>query len=328
MTRSREALGHPVRNFVKPHASSNSTGGSSYTRSPQQGHELVTSQLASNVHADRISTETHKQMNDMNTPNGTIITEQIFETSPIFDWDKNAVFRPPARYYGPTSFSAVFNEGARLSDDLNIGEAGRKHPATWPFGQPLLGRERPSAPSVRMSQVVKALWNIPSRAVCEKLLGTFASLHQYLMNPVMIRHCIETLWSNFGDELDGPRTPEKLARIANVMFKNEEKPLPPAPEDGITWLYGFMGQNLRFEMIGMLFCFFGMSYQTLQDWDELFQSTDNEGRDRKETSWRMKECADICLKMCEISEENNEISLALMLCTLILSSVCTGDESK
>jgi hypothetical protein len=42
----------------------------------------------------------------------------------------------------------------------------------------------------------------------------------------------------------------------------------------------------------------------------------------------MKECADICLKMCEISEENNEISIALMLCSMALESVCTGDESR
>jgi hypothetical protein len=148
------------------------------------------------------------------------------------------------------------------------------------------------------------------------------------MRTVMIRHCIETLWSNFGAELDGPRTSEKLARIADVLLKNEERPLPPAPEDGMEWLNGFMGQNLRFEMIGMLFFFFGLSYQSLQEWDELFQVPENDGRDRRETSWRMKECADICLKMCEISEENNEISIALMFLKSMLESVCTGDESE
>lgn len=175
---------------------------------------------------------------------------------------------------------------------------------------------------------MKALWNIPSREICEKLLETLSALHNYLQNDVMVKHCIETLFSTFGDELAVPRTSEKLVLIADVMFRNEERPLPPAPEDGMNWINGFMGPNLRFETLGMLFCFFGMSYQTLQDWDPLFQSPENNGRDRKETSWRMKECADICLKMCEISEENNEISIALMHCISILESVCTGDESK
>lgn len=195
------------------------------------------------------------------------------------------------------------------------------------FGQPLLGRERPSAPTVRMNQIVKALFNIPSKEICERLLGTFSSLHHFLMNPVVLRHCVETLWSTFGAELAEPRTPEKLSLIADVLFQNEGKPLPPPPEDGMEWLDGFMGPNMRFEMLGMLFCFCGMAYQTLQDWDVLFQDPKNHGRDRKQASWRMKECADICLKMCEISEENNEISIALMLCSMILESVCTGDES-
>jgi hypothetical protein len=144
--------------------------------------------------------------------NGT--TQSLVASSPLYDWDSDAAFRRSARYYGPTSFSAVFTEGVELSADLNIYEDARKHPAKWyaslfsservfcsfslslsnlnscrPFCQPLLGRERPSAPTVRMNQVVKALFNIPSREICEKLLGTFASIHNYLMNPVLLRHC-------------------------------------------------------------------------------------------------------------------------------------------
>lgn len=322
MTRSRDNTELPNPDSVSRNTPSNST---SHMFSPQQGNQAVDLHSPSKQYDKSLGIL--NQENETDTSEETTITDQIFENSPIFDWDKDTAFRQSARYYGPTSFSAVFSEGAKLSEDLDIGEARRKHPANWPFGQPLLGRERPSAPSVRMHQVLKALWNIPSREMCEKLLGTFDSLHHYLMNSVMIRHCIETLWSSFGAELDGPRTYEKLARIANVLFKNEEMPLSQAPEDGMDWLNGFMGQNLRFEMMGMLFCFFGMSYQTLQDWDEIFQAPENGGRDRKETSWRMKECADICLKMCEISEENNEISIALMVCNAVLESVCTGDES-
>lgn len=178
-----------------------------------------------------------------------------------------------------------------------------------------------------MNQIVKALFNIPSREICEKLFRAFGSLHTYLVNPTFTRHCVETMWSTFGAELAEPRTSDKLARIAEVMFVNEETPLPIPSEDGMEWLDTFMGRNMRFETMGMLFCFFGMAYHTLQDWDELFQVPENHGRDRKQTAWRMKECADICLKMCEISEENNEISIALDHCALVLESVCTGDES-
>jgi len=171
------------------------------------------------------------------------------------------------------------------------------------------------------------------------------------MKVTLVGHAISTLWETFGEQLSIPRTPEKLTPIAETLFRNEEKDLPPAPDDGMEWLNTFTGPNLRFEMMGMVFCFFGMAYHSLLDGDARFSIPENHGRDRKQTTWRMKECADVCLKMCEISETSkiiferthalisleillittltdNEISVALMLCTVILESACTGDESR
>ena len=209
------------------------------------------------------------------------------------NWETDAVFPRSARYYGPTSFSSVFTE----NDLLDSSEGQRVHPSSWPFGQPLLGRDRPSAPTVRMNQIIRALWNIPSRDICESLMDTFKSHVHITMNVVLVRHTISTLWSTFGEQLAVPRTSEKLTPIAEVLFKNEERTLPPAPDDGMEWLNTFTGPNLRFEMLGMLFCFFGMAYHCLLDGDPRFSIPENYGRDRKQTAWRMKECADICLKM-------------------------------
>jgi hypothetical protein len=52
---------------------------------------------------------------------------------------KDAVYPQSARYYGPTSFSAVFLEHqATASEDLlELGEDVRRHPGAWKFGQPL-----------------------------------------------------------------------------------------------------------------------------------------------------------------------------------------------
>lgn len=208
-------------------------------------------------------------------------------------WEDDAVFPRSARYYGPTSFSSVFKENALLDNS----DEHRRHPSSWQFGQPLLGRDRPSAPTVRMNQIIKTLWNTPSQEICESLLGTFSSHHHVLMNIVLVRHAIATLWSTFGEQLTMPRTPEKLTPIAETLFRNEEKTLPPAPDDGMQWLNTFTGPNLRFEMLGMIFCFFGMAYHSLLDGDARFAVPENHGRDRKQTAWRMKECADVCLKM-------------------------------
>ena len=224
-------------------------------------------------------------------------------------WDDDTVLPRSARYYGPTSFSSVFKENALLDSS----EEHRRHPSSWQFGQPLLGRDRPSAPTVRMNQIIKTLWNIPSQEICESLLSTFVSYHHILMNVTLVKHTIVTLWSTFGEQLTMPRTPEKLTPIAETLFKNEEKILPPAPDDGMEWLNTFTGPNLRFEMLGMMFVFFGMAYQSLLDGDARFAVPENHGRDRKQTTWRMKECADVCLKMCEISETSAYLKKASLL---------------
>ena len=335
MTRPRVSTVIPSPSPVSPNASSTSRSSHLFspaiTASSQFRPEITQSPEISQHSASLASRNIDPALTEqsqgltLHTPPMDLNSKPPFNR---FNWDKDAVFQRSARFYGPTSFSAVFNENVDLSEDLNIGDNGRKHPSTWPFGQPLLGRDRPGAASVRMNHIVKALWNIPSQDICEKLLDAFDSLHHITLQKIMITHCIRTLWSTFGTGLAAPRSEERLSLIADVMFKNEETPLPVAPEEGMAWINGFMGPNLRFEMLGLLFCFFGMAYQTLQEWDPLFQVLENNGMDRKQTSWRMKECADVCLKMCELSEENNEISIAAQLGTAVLESVCTGDESE
>jgi hypothetical protein len=257
----------------------------------------------------------------------SVVKRDIFSTwKPKAGWSE-MVFRRSARYYGPTSFAAIFSE--HHEDLLDIGEDIRKHPGAWPFGVPLLGRERPNGPTARTKQTVKALLNIPSREVCEMLLANFDSIRCYSsMDSIMVSHCITSLWSTFESELSGPREEEPLARIADVLFDNEETPLAPSPDDPIEWMNTFTGPNIRFEMMGLLFCFFGLGFMALQDWDPVFEAPENDGRDRKQTAWRMKECAGVCLKMCDDSETVNYLVSALIFSLKRLETGCTGDDSK
>lgn len=148
-----------------------------------------------------------------------------------------------------------------------------------------------------MNQVIKALCYMPSQDICESLLIEFQSQYHILMNSVLIKHALAGLWSTFREQLSMPRTSEKLSVIAETLFNNEKKPLPPTPDDGMEWLNTFTGPNLRFEMLGMLFCCFGLAYHTLSDRDYRFSIPESCGRDRRQSSSKMKECADVCLKM-------------------------------
>ena len=265
-------------------------------------------------------------INPQHAPELPAAKKDIFSTwKPKAGWS-DMVFRRSARYYGPTSFAAIFSE--HQEDLLDIGEDIRKHPGAWPFGVPLLGRERPNGPTARTKQTVKALLNIPSKEVCEMLLGTSDTVRQTCLDPAIIRHCITTLWSTFEVELSGTRDEEPMARIADVLFENEETPLAPSPDDPAEWMNTFTGSNIRFEMMGMLFCFFGLGFMSLQDWDPVFKAPENDGRDRKQTAWRMKECAEVCMKMCDDSETVNYLVPALILSLKRLETGCTGDDSK
>ncbi|RFU26277.1 hypothetical protein B7463_g10038, partial [Scytalidium lignicola] len=223
---------------------------------------------------------------------GKSLTIRGYETPEGINWydrssEINIAIPQHPKYHGPTSFSSVFTENDLLDNNEEHGRA----PFPWPFGEPLLGRGGQSASTTGMNQIVMTLWNIPSHAICNSLIDEFESQYHILSMPTI---------------------PEKLGLIAETLFKNGKTPLSPAPDDGMEWLNTFTGQNMRFEMLGMLFCFFGFAYHCLPDEDPRFSTPENCGRNRKQSSWRMKECADICLKMNKISE---------------MKSLCTGDES-
>lgn len=175
--------------------------------------------------------------------------------------------------------------------------------------------------------ITKALWNIPSLSSCNRLLERYHDLVEFSIMPeFMIKYLVTTIYSTFGSVLAEPRSKEKFIPFVETLLKNEETPLPPSPDDGIAWLDTFSGSNIRFEAIGLLFCFIGRAYQSLADGDPLFQKEENHGRNRRQTSWRMNECADVMGKMCDCTDTVNEIVVAFRVAIFVLESSVVGDE--
>ncbi|KAH8811829.1 hypothetical protein F5884DRAFT_671116 [Xylogone sp. PMI_703] len=248
--------------------------------------------------------------------------------SPGSSGSGDTVVQRSSTYHGPTSFLAVFNEHrAKFQGDLlDVGEYG-PNPSDSEFGESILGTRISTAPSTRIDFVVKALQNIPPKEVCQRLIDTFdCILYDISLNEIMIRHCNSSIWSSFEAHLQVPRTPDQLGIIAKILFKNEGSPLLPAPVDGLEWLNTITGFNMRLEVLGLLFCFFGLAFLSLQERDPALKAPGVYGRNRKEAAWRMKECAGICLKMCECTDTVNEFVAALTISILVLESTCLGDE--
>ena len=152
-------------------------------------------------------------------------------------------------------------------------------------------------------------------------------MHDPTLDSTIIKYCISSLWQQFESELT-ERSNTTLATIADVLFDNEETPLPPSPDDAFAWLDTFTGTNIRFEMLGILFSFFGLAYLFLQDSDPLLTIPEHEEGGKKKIAWRMKECADVCLNMCDSAETVNFLVTALVFNLKVLESGCTGDESS
>lgn len=280
---------HPAPMTRGPATSKYSSG--IYSRKPNgpeqpQGPNIATSR----PEASRVA---HQQPRPTHNSNLVSRSPASHTTSAGRSSEGDAPAPRPTKYYGPTSFSSIFTENDLLDANDNRGRVTSPRA----LNEGLLGPNSPSSLTVRMNQVIAALWHMPSQSICESFLSQFESQYHVLMNAVMIEHAVAGLWSLFGDHLSAPRSSEKLSAIAETMFNNEEKALPPSPDNGTEWLNTFTGENLRFETMALVFCFFGFAYHTLLDGDYRFTLSESCGRDRKEAGSKMKECADICLKM-------------------------------
>ena len=237
----------------------------------------------------------------------------------------------PAGFFGPTSYAAVFRE-----NQVNIGEdlwnAGQEEDS----GPESLLRQLPSSfneddqwkTSERLNLGIGILLHFPDRNLSQRLLERNFKLCDQVFHEPTMRVCHESMWSAYGNFLTDPRQSELLSSMAKKLFRNGSMPLPPCRSTR-EWLESFIGERLRWVLIGTLFAMFGLSTMTLSDWDPLFTS-DEEGHtgDRKSYARKMGECADTCLILCEDGGAVNEFVIWLMFHNHVLNSFYNADISQ
>lgn len=151
------------------------------------------------------------------------------------------------------------------------------------------------------------------------------------MEPLITR-AVDSLWDVWGAELAEPRSEKGVAGVVERLSFNGlnaakgrgEGEEEEGERDAESWMEMFVGGNMRWEVLGVVFSCLGMGCMALQEGDE-FLSGDGTKEGRKEAAWRMKECTDVCLAMCD--DVLNEFVVLLMMNNMILESYCVGDES-
>lgn len=229
---------------------------------------------------------------------------------------QTTLFRRSGPQHATTSFSAVFHEnqvqispGLLDSDDEGPGAQVRIY-------------DDPA----RMKLATQTLRDFPTYETCERLLVSLPILHDPWLSPKMISHCLKSVWSTFGAALQDSTSNSGLSSMARELFINGET--AASPDDDQVWVNWYSGSLLRWEMIGILFTFFGLSMMHLQDWDPVFALAEQQGRLRKAASQRMKECADVCLSLRNTDHPTNDLVVCLLRNVGKLYSQIAGDECE
>jgi hypothetical protein len=161
--------------------------------------------------------------------------------------EEASMFKPSAGFYGPTSFSAVFQDH---ESDLDP-QKDTLHGLT-----PTLA-ENEEQVSARTTLGIKLLNLLPNQATCDRLMELYASkgTDKGFHKPTVI-YCMASLWSTFGQVLRHPRKSKDLREVAQLFSRNTMSVLRDT-DDPDMWLSQLAGRNLRWEMSMTFFqCYF------------------------------------------------------------------------
>jgi len=232
--------------------------------------------------------------------------------------------RCPASY-GPTSFSAIYSENQEHFGHDLFDVSATIDADTVPDTPP--GDALPHKKN-KTSRTLHTLAMFPSRPTCDRLLAAYGPMKDPKVPMPLVRNALAGMWDTFGDCLTPPLREVRLAPILDVLNANETHPWHSLLDASFgDWPDICVGPLLRWEMLGILFTFFGMAFMQLQDWDPLFKTLDATTDTRRKAAWRMKRAADSCLLNCEATETLNDLVVYLMLQIMFLESICVGDES-
>ncbi|KAH9904969.1 hypothetical protein F4778DRAFT_53201 [Xylariomycetidae sp. FL2044] len=216
---------------------------------------------------------------------------------------------PSAGYLGFTSFSAVFEEAGILNGDVAVTSppTGSHTPCPPPSRSP-----NPLPYKVRDNGLA-LLQRIPERARASYLFRKRAGpLEEWIK--FVAEHLLGSLYETYGEYLGCSRKLSELEAMAHQLCANTASPFSDDESDTERWMEQFSGQNMRWESIGLLFCF----------WDE-----DSSTSKADVDGWVSidRESVVLCVELCKRYSRGNSLMLYLTYRLMIAESLFSGDAS-
>ncbi|KAF2842237.1 hypothetical protein M501DRAFT_1013590 [Patellaria atrata CBS 101060] len=236
--------------------------------------------------------------------------------------DSTPTSNKPARFLGPTSFYAVFQENR---DNLNSTDS----PDTSGYSSiehqtPHSARSGGSDASTTclVALGIQALQQIPDEKTCDVLFARHVNLNDGWIRLAAVR-LSQSMFTTFGGILSN-RDYNQIRNLAQLMLSNGQNALEDE-EDPQQYMSSFSGRNLRWEALGVLFTYWAYGSVSSPGNDEIIACLDPHSKDRRKVMIRFKECAALCLKICDMDGYSNPIMVYLMYKLNLLQSIITGD---
>jgi hypothetical protein len=251
-----------------------------------------------------------RPLSNESTPGASNSKEEGFEED-----HEASLFRPSSGFFGPTSFSAVYKEFESPQDRISFLISGQDD-------------QTDEQSCSRSSLGVKVLNQLPNQAICDRIFELYSSkLLEKSFHKPTIMCCHASLWSHYGQILRQPRKIKDLRELALLFNRNTMSVLQDT-DDPEFWLQSLSGQNMRWEIMGIIFCTIGYVLLAIPEDDPLWASQTGRRTCRKQFAMEMKECVDDCINLSNQMFNINMLMVSLLFKRNILESQCTGDTSK
>lgn len=215
-------------------------------------------------------------------------------------------------YLGFTSYSSVFEETENA-----LGVAAATTSNSGSNGGATADAPRRLSPSV-LEACLKILGNVPETSRGIALFREFSTPCDGFPH-AMAKRMVRSLYETFGRYLGTQRNPRHLELVARKLCANSSRPFSETEPDAEKWIAQFMGENMRWESLGILFTF----------WD-LNQTEGVSGYMSEFTGKALatKESLKLCTEVCNELGAANSLLLHVSQKNCVAESTCSGDASK
>jgi hypothetical protein len=227
-----------------------------------------------------------------------------------FDLEKSA------EYLGTNSYNSVLDES-----ELHLNLPQRFIDVVVPRSIEALSR----AHIKKGADVLSLLKDLP---LYEKFISRWMSLSRGLIVIAPIMNIwTSILWAVHHRALETQR-PDALLKMSEAVSCNTLKPLTfngkTTPRE---FAAGCTGENLRWEVVGIIFTVVGIVIQSLMDGDPLFCSHDDEPMDRRQLALKVWDASETCMSFCNDFDILNDLFLWFLYENSILCSTLNSKGS-